>query len=76
MVAVISAVLAAIVTKLSVSTLIVTIYLPCKITLHNFGEPHYIRQFNKTICTHLWNADEFHFPLTGNFAMSRNGYDQ
>ena len=37
---------AAIVTKSSASTLISTVYPPRKVTLHNFGVPHYIRQFS------------------------------
>ena len=57
------------------STLISTVYPPSEVTLHSFGKLHYIRQFNSVICTNLRSVGEFHFPFTGDVAMSRNECD-
>ena len=63
----------AIVTKSSAFTLnCFFLFSSSQITLHNFIESHYIRQFNKVICTHLWNVGEFHFHISDDVAISRN----
>ena len=51
-------------TKSSPSTLISTLDI--------LGEPHYIWQFHKVTCTHLWKAREFNFSTSDDIVMSIN----
>ena len=42
--------------------------------MHLLGRLHYIRQYNKVVCTHLWKGGEFKISTTGNVLMSGNDY--